>query len=284
VSQLVQWAKGGVKVGSAEPLLKAAGSGKLDAGRILLKELGANVSQLHNGYTALCVAAQEGHEHVVRALVQEFVANVNQARHDGFTPLNIAAEKGQEHVALCLLGEGGADVNRPNHLGETPVLTAVACGHVQVLRPLKEVGADINIASKSGFTPLIIAASSQNVGNTLDVLRCLLGEFGADVNQVPENGCTALFIAAQEGHEHVLRCLVQEFGADVNQAAGHGYSPLYAAAKEGNEHIVRYLLGECGAMSTNQMTVAPRLCTSLRSWGMGMWCGASSRNLVPTST
>jgi ankyrin repeat protein len=55
----------------------AAGHGKLDAVRLLLKELGADARLLHNGYTASYVAAQYGHEHVVRCLVKEFGADVN---------------------------------------------------------------------------------------------------------------------------------------------------------------------------------------------------------------
>jgi hypothetical protein len=57
MSLLQRWARRGVRVMSAEPLLTAAGCGKLDAVRLLLQELGADASLLHNGFTALCVAA-----------------------------------------------------------------------------------------------------------------------------------------------------------------------------------------------------------------------------------
>jgi ankyrin repeat protein len=87
----------------------AATHGKLDAVRFLLRELGADVSLWHNGFTALIAAAQEGHEHVVRCLVQEFGANVNQPADNGFYfPLSVAAARGKsmwcaacsENVAL----------------------------------------------------------------------------------------------------------------------------------------------------------------------------------------
>jgi ankyrin repeat protein len=78
-------------VSTAEPLYQAANYGKLDVVRLLVKELDANVSLLHNGFTALCIAAHRGHEHVVRALVQEFGADVNQVTEDGATALYAAA-------------------------------------------------------------------------------------------------------------------------------------------------------------------------------------------------
>jgi hypothetical protein len=45
--------------------------------RLLIRELGADVSQLHYNFTALCFAARYRHEHLVRSLVKEFGADVN---------------------------------------------------------------------------------------------------------------------------------------------------------------------------------------------------------------
>jgi hypothetical protein len=100
---LRQWAKRGIRFSSAEPLFQAAGRGKLDVVRLLLRELGADVGLLHDGFPALCMAAQEGHEHVVRCLVQEFSANVNQATTKGNMPLILAAQEGHEHVVRTLV-------------------------------------------------------------------------------------------------------------------------------------------------------------------------------------
>jgi hypothetical protein len=104
VSLLRQWAKRGIQVTSAEPLIVAAWHGKLDAVRILSRELCAGVNLLFIGYTTLCVAAQVGHEHVVRCLLGECGANVNQANAGGVTALYIAASEGHEHVVRCLVG------------------------------------------------------------------------------------------------------------------------------------------------------------------------------------
>jgi ankyrin repeat protein len=55
----------------------------------------------------LYVAAQFGHEAVVRALIRSG-AHVNKATHDGATPLRISAEDGHLEVVRALI-EAGAD-------------------------------------------------------------------------------------------------------------------------------------------------------------------------------
>jgi ankyrin repeat protein len=78
-------------VNGADPLCNAAAYGKLDVVRLLLREVGADISQLFDGRSALYAAAEEGHEHVVRALVNEFGANVKQVGPFDHSPLHAAA-------------------------------------------------------------------------------------------------------------------------------------------------------------------------------------------------
>jgi ankyrin repeat protein len=49
-----------------------------------------NISD-NNGFTTICIAAQNGHMSVVRALI-EYETGVNIANNDGITPVSIAAE------------------------------------------------------------------------------------------------------------------------------------------------------------------------------------------------
>jgi ankyrin repeat protein len=150
-------------VTSAEPLCRAAAYGKLDVVRLLLRELGADVSHLDRGVTALYAAAQNGHEHVVRAFVQECRANIYQATTKGNTPLNIAAQEGHEHIVRCLLGECGADVNQVGDNGCSTLFAAAQRGHGHVVRCLvKEFGADVNIAACDGCKPLMAAADCKH--------------------------------------------------------------------------------------------------------------------------
>jgi ankyrin repeat protein len=86
--------------------------------RLLLNELGANMSLFYDGYTALCAAANFGREHVVRCLVQTFVADVNKAARDGNTPL-IAAAGCKHSEVVVWLAKQGADSQASHPRGGT---------------------------------------------------------------------------------------------------------------------------------------------------------------------
>jgi ankyrin repeat protein len=149
---LRQWAKRGIRVTSATPLCATASNGKLDAVRLLVMELGADVTQLHNGFTALCIAAHRGHEHVVRALVQEFGADVNQVTPDGCSPLYAAAHLGHEHIVRCLVKEFGANVNIAARDGTTPLMAAAVRKHTEIVVWLTKHGADSQASHPQGGT------------------------------------------------------------------------------------------------------------------------------------
>jgi ankyrin repeat protein len=96
----------------AQPLIQAAMCAtKLAVVKCLVKELGADVNGAdEDGFTPLFVAAQEGHEAVVLALVKDLGATVDQVRK-GCTPLYAAAAEGHKATVLCLVKECGADIN-----------------------------------------------------------------------------------------------------------------------------------------------------------------------------
>jgi hypothetical protein len=70
----------------------------LEVVRVLIKELVADVNQaMDNGCTPLCIAAKEGHLSVVQCLVKECGADIHQAMHDGSTSLMAASVR--KHTA-----------------------------------------------------------------------------------------------------------------------------------------------------------------------------------------
>jgi|TARA_B110000977_G_scaffold139712_2_gene177345 ankyrin repeat protein len=69
---------------------------------------GADVNKaMNDGQTPVCIAAEEGHEATVRALI-ELGADVNKATDDGKTPQSFAAQNGHEAIVRALI-EAGAD-------------------------------------------------------------------------------------------------------------------------------------------------------------------------------
>jgi hypothetical protein len=103
MAQLQRWSRRGIRVLNGVPLVRAAEYGKLDVMRFLVSDLGADV---------------------------------NQADDDDWTPLLSAAQEGQLAAAECLLKEFGADVNLPNEMGATPLLIAAQHGHLAVVRSM----------------------------------------------------------------------------------------------------------------------------------------------------
>jgi ankyrin repeat protein len=98
------------------------------------------------GSTPLYIAAYNGHEKVVRALIEAY-ADVNQAKEFGVTPLFIAAFVGNEAVVRALI-EAGADVNKANAIGGTPLSVStttihnIARGnHAAIVQILRDAGA-----------------------------------------------------------------------------------------------------------------------------------------------
>jgi ankyrin repeat protein len=144
---------------------------------------------------AVHIAAFQGRLDIVRYIVGELGADVNQAAQGGATPLYIAALNGRLGIVQCLVGELGADVKRTD---------------------------------KDGSTPLHIAAESGHV----DVLRCLVNDCGADVNQAMPDGATSLYVAVHGGRVDAVRYLLCELGADVNHAKNDGFTPLMCASAD----------------------------------------------------
>ena len=73
-------------------------------------------------------------------VLMEAGADANKARDDGVTPLYIAAQKGHDAVVRALL-EAGADVNTAWDNGATPLRIAAVNGHEAIVHILSDAGA-----------------------------------------------------------------------------------------------------------------------------------------------
>ncbi|KAF4944207.1 hypothetical protein FSARC_14737 [Fusarium sarcochroum] len=105
--------KGGARPNAAEakgrtPLSYAAQEGHEAVVRLLVEMYGAKLDSADaKGRTPLSYAAQKGHEAVVRLLAEMDSAGLNFADIEGRTPLSYASEEGREGVVEYLLKEGG---------------------------------------------------------------------------------------------------------------------------------------------------------------------------------
>ena len=108
--------------------------------------------------TALSLAAEAGHEEVVKILLGREEVNPNAKDKFGETPLSYAVDGGHEGVVKMLLGREGVNPDKPNKHGKTPLSVAALYGHEGVVKMLlgrEEVNPDK--PDNHGQTPLMRA-------------------------------------------------------------------------------------------------------------------------------
>jgi len=207
--------------------------------------------EVSRGQTPLFFACQEGHENIVKYLV-EHGADINKEYNTegyigrfereifledynittyGQTPLFIACKKGHINI-VKYLAEHGADINKETYAkyilwtfdtgeevsrGLTPLFFACQEGHENIVKYLVDHGADIN--------------KEYYVINFLE-------EF---FNREECRGQTPLFLACQKGYENIVKYLVER-GANINKKDNNGITPLYIACENGYIAIVKYLV------------------------------------------
>ncbi|XP_072291040.1 protein fem-1 homolog B [Eucyclogobius newberryi] len=192
--------------------------------------------------TPLIIAARNGHEKVVRLLLDHYRVDTEQTgtvRFDGYvidgaTALWCAAGAGHFGVVRLLVGHQ-ANVNHTTITNSTPLRAACFDGRLDIVRYLVEHRADISITNKYNNTCLMIAAYKGHA----DVVRFLL-EKGADPNAKAHCGATALHFAAEAGHLDIVKELVSQQAAIVEN--GHGMTPLKVAAESCKADVVELLL------------------------------------------
>jgi ankyrin repeat protein len=217
-------------------LIEAAKGGDIVKVKQLLLDNEADIeAQNQAGWTALMVAAGEGHKETVEYLLGQGADITAKGRNCGFTALLVAARWGRVEVVKCLL-DGSADIEARSKMGWTPLITAASEGHKEVVEYLLAGGAKIEAQNMSGNPALIKAAEE----GRMDVVKCLLDR---EANtEARDSYCyTALIAAAKNGHEEVVTCLLDK-KAQIEARTGNGDTALLVAAANGQTKVVECLL------------------------------------------
>jgi Ankyrin repeats (3 copies)/Ankyrin repeats (many copies) len=139
-------------------------------------------------------------------------ADVNCRDKDGLTPLIWAAIQGHEEIVRLLLERGG-DLEAKNNNGDTALMWASVMGHRGVVELLLDHGANADLAEAGSGVTALMAAAAEGYADVAQVLT----EKGAAINAKDRNGNTALTHASVRGHSNVVDLLLAE-GATFNGA------------------------------------------------------------------
>ena len=133
------------------------------------------------GHTPLIWASRNGHEGIVRLLLEKAGANPNaKDTRNGQTALSWAAQHGQEGVAKLLLARDGVNPELRDNYGRTPLSHAAECGSEGIAKLLLE-RREVNPKSRDdyGRTPLSWA---DRPGQTKQgIVKLLLGRDGINL-------------------------------------------------------------------------------------------------------
>jgi ankyrin repeat protein len=134
----------GVCVTTAKPLCVAARGGYLEVLRCLVQELGADVNQTHHGTAALMIAAASDFSDMVRLLVTDVGADINHGDRRGVKPLHMSASKGNLAVVRCLI-QLGASIRAVDALRSTALHVSARYGeHETMLYLLGHTNANLD--------------------------------------------------------------------------------------------------------------------------------------------
>jgi ankyrin repeat protein len=127
---------------------------------------------------------------------------INEPNSRGDTLLIVAAYNGQEEAVAALLARPKVEVDARNKMGLTALAGAAFKGHAGIAKKLLKAGANPNSTSGIGQTALMFAALA---GKT-EVVRVLL-DAGADPKATDKLGNTALSLARVQGADEVVALL-----------------------------------------------------------------------------
>lgn len=222
----------------------AARSGKLDVIQNLLGKIDVNL-QDKDGNTALMWASREGHENIVKLLLQVTGIDINVQNLFYETALSLAYDNAKKNILKILLKVAGIKFKSQDN--ESYLIRASFFGDEDMVKLLLQIPAiNINAQNESGETALLCAAcpfmSTSRRGHYENMVKLLLQVPNININVQDKNLNTPLIIASKAGHENIVKLLLQIPGIDVNAQCEKGNTALMWAVSNSYENIVKLLL------------------------------------------
>ena len=182
---------------------------------------------------------------LINTLIAEKV-DLTVRDEEGYTALHLAAENGHVEAVKVLVkaaGDESIDIQNSKDDYQTPLHYASCMGHAEVVTALLELRANPMIADESGKNALHLAA---DIGNA-KVVTALLKKMGTNGINIcnPIDGCTALLYATDQSEQYNKYSIVEDLiklKANVNATDKHNNTPLYNSAFDGDAESVKILI------------------------------------------
>ena len=210
-------------------------SGKLLLGQarhLFVKDFG--ISFQFNG---LHCASLFGIVEIAGALIEIGTYGINGGDFVGYTPLAWAARNGHDEMVKMLLEQEEIDPDKPDNSGQTPLSRAAGGGHKGVVHILlARRGVNPDGPNNYGLTPLLCAAQNGHEG----VVKILLERGEVNPDKPNRVGVTPLSYAARCGHEEVVKILLRR-EVNPNKPDNRDQTPLMLAARYGHKRVTALL-------------------------------------------
>ena len=215
---------------------------------VLISEFGCDPTNIKGRYgvSSLHVACKKGNLSLVRTLIRDYHADLNDEDIFGNTPITLAIENERNEVMLVLISEFATNIK-----GKIGVSLNVACkkGNLSLVRTLiRDYHADINNKESYGKTPFTLALENERD----EVMLILISEFGCDPTNIKGRyGVSPLHVACKKGNLSLVRTLIRDYHADINDKESYGKTPFTLALENERDEVMLVLISEFGCDPSN---------------------------------
>ncbi|KAJ5123218.1 hypothetical protein N7448_009315 [Penicillium atrosanguineum] len=214
-----------------EPLNEALAGGNEELVRILMED-----GRFKLDRNSLSAASEGGNEILVKMCLQ---GAFHRDQYWEKCPLSCAASEGHEGIMRLLLDDGRLDPSEKDRYGRTPLHCAASGGHENLVRILLDRDdVDPDVKDMSTVTPLSDAAKCGHTG----VMKLLLGSDKVDPDTRDSMRRTPLSHAAVNGEPAAVSFLLATGKVDPESKCCMGRTPLSWAAHIGVRDNFKILL------------------------------------------
>ncbi|TYZ58436.1 hypothetical protein PybrP1_000247 [[Pythium] brassicae (nom. inval.)] len=231
---------GGEHASGSASLFESAAEG--DVARLcrLLDQRLARVDDVDvDGFSALMIAAAEGHRAVVLELLARGADVAVRTLELRSSALHFAAKNSDAEIVRAICEKDPRYVDCLNINADTPLIWACIEGRAECVRVLLAHDANANAVNQFGATTLICAVmigedpdEDENDDARAEIITLLLATNPKLVNVQDREGSTAMHLAAACGYLQCVKTLLAH-GADITLRNAIGQTPLEEAEQTG---------------------------------------------------